>query len=321
MLMGACGEAAPVTQAIPASVAPIQSTPNEQDLAEQIATWQAQVSPSAPTQTESAPAVSTSTTTPSSTAISPASPDDWQSAPIVPAGLSDAAINIYLNGLQMGRDSSAFSKVGDCGGTPSWFLGAFEYPAERGLYRLGEYAYLAPLFDAFPGSFERYSMAVSPGFNASSIFSSLWADPQQCSPGEGPLQCEFRLHNPSIALIMLGTNDYVRPEQFEGAMREIIQYSIDNGVLPILASKLDNLEGDGSINRTIYQLAIEFQLPFWNFWRAAQPLPNHGLQDDGAHLTWAPNFFDDPQAMQAAWPWRNLTALMALNLVWGQLPK
>jgi hypothetical protein len=241
--------------------------------------------------------------------------------PIIPQTLSQAAIDIYLHGLALGRDPHAFSKVGDCGGTPSWFLGAFDLNLEiQEYYRLGEYDHLTTVIAHFPGSFERYSMAVSPGFNTSSIFSPLWADTEFCERDEGPLQCEFRVHNPSIALVMLGTNDYVRPEEFEENMRRLIEYGIEQGVLMVLSSKADNLEGDHAINRTIYQLALEYELPYWNFWAAADPLPAHGLQEDGAHLTWAPNFFDDERVMRSGWPWRNLTALQALDALLQSLP-
>jgi hypothetical protein len=54
----------------------------------------------------------------------------------------------------------------------------------------------------------------------------------------------------------------------------------------------------------------------WNFWAAVQPLPQHGLSEDGFHLTYAQPFFDDPVRMQQAWPWRNLTALQTINSVW-----
>ena len=57
-------------------------------------------------------------------------------------------------------------------------------------------------------------------------------------------------------------------------------------------------------------------MPLWNFWAAAQPLPAHGLRPDGFHLTWERNYFNDPAVMQQAWPWRNLTALQAIDAVW-----
>ena len=78
----------------------------------------------------------------------------------------------------------------------------------------------------------------------------------------------------------------------------------------------DNLEGDYKINKIIASLADEYDVPLWNFWRAVQDLPNHGLQGDGAHLTFGVNQFDNPEAMKTAWTIRNLTALQALDAVW-----
>jgi hypothetical protein len=48
------------------------------------------------------------------------------------------------------------------------------------------------------------------------------------------------------------------------------------------------------VNAAIVRIADEFGVPLWNFWLAVQPLPNHGLQEDGFHLTFARNLFDDP---------------------------
>jgi hypothetical protein len=115
---------------------------------------------------------------------------------------------------------------------------------------------------------------------------------------------------------MLGTNDIFHPDDFEPQMRKIIEDSIENGVIPILSTKADNEEGDHSINTTIARLANEYDIPLWNFWLAVQPLPNHGLQEDRVHLTWGRNFFNDPVAMEKAWPVRNLTALQMLDAVW-----
>jgi hypothetical protein len=91
-------------------------------------------------------------------------------------------------------------------------------------------------------------------------------------------------------------------------MRKILESLVGRGILPILATKADDLEGGNKINAIIANLAHEYDIPLWNFWRAVQTLPHQGLQSDGAHLTWAKNYFDDPSAMQNAWPWRNLTA-------------
>jgi hypothetical protein len=122
-----------------------------------------------------------------------------------------------------------------------------------------------------------------------------------------------------IAFIMLGTNDVWHPAEFEPQMRKIIEYSIQSGVIPILATKADNQEGDNSINQTIARLAMEYDVPLWNFWAAVYPLPDHGLQEDLAHLTWGSNAFDKPETLTKAWPLRNLTALQILNAVWEKV--
>ncbi|HSB89158.1 MAG TPA: SGNH/GDSL hydrolase family protein [Anaerolineales bacterium] len=243
-------------------------------------------------------------------------PASWQDWPILPT-VSEAARAVYQRGLQLGNDSAAFSKVGDCGSSPSWFLGVFDQGDE--FYRLGDYSYLSEVIAAFPGSFERTSVAARSGFNASSVFSPLWSDPKVCEPGEGPLACEYRIHRPSLAFIMLGTNDRWHKEDFEARLREIVEYTIERGIVPILSTKPDNLEGDGSLNAAIVRVAADYEVPLWNEWRAMQPLPNHGLQADAAHLTWEPNWFDNPVVMRSGWPVRNLTALQTLDVVWRGL--
>lgn len=239
--------------------------------------------------------------------------NDWKKLPIIPP-ISERMSAIYRRGLEMGNNPHAFSKIGDCGSTPAWFLGDFDR-GER-YYRLGEYEELRQVIQEFQGSFDRVSLAARSGFNASALFVPLWSDRTYCQPGEAPLTCEYRLHRPVIAFIMLGTNDVWHPQEFEPQMRKIIEYSLDLGVIPILSTKADNQEGDGSINATIARLAFEYEVPLWNFWAAVYPLPGHGLQEDQVHLTWGRNLFDDPQAMSKAWPVRNLTALQVLDAVW-----
>ena len=237
----------------------------------------------------------------------------WMSLPVIPDEVSPQALEIYRHGLELGNNPRAFSKIGDCGSTPAWFLGDFDRGPQ--FYRLGEHQDLAPAIAYYTGSFGRTSLAAREGFNASSVFASLWANRSQCSPDETPLACEYRVNRPSLAFIMLGTNDVWHKEDFEPQMRKIIEFSIEKGVIPVLTTKADNTEKDGSLNATIASLSVEYGLPLWNYWLAVQDLPGQGLQEDRAHLTWAPNRFDDPQAMQKAWPVRNLTALQILDLL------
>jgi hypothetical protein len=240
-------------------------------------------------------------------------PDDWRVLPVLPV-VSERVIEIYQRGQELGNNPGAYSKVGDCGATPAWFLGDFDGKPEH--YSLGEHNELQGVIDYFRGSHKRTSLAAKSGFNASSMFATIWSNREHCLANETPLACEYREHRPIMALVALGTNDVHHQDTFEARMREIIEYSIENGVIPILSTKADNLEGDGSINATIARLAMEYQVPLWNFWRAVQPLPSRGLQEDGAHLTRAGNHFDDPYAMQTAWTVRNLNALQVLDIVW-----
>lgn len=243
-------------------------------------------------------------------------PEKWTEMPVIPH-LSERVREIYQKGLEMGNHPRAFSKVGDCGSTPSWFLGDFD----RGprFYNLGEYTYLQTVIDHYRGSFERTSLAALAGYNTSSVLTPLWSKKEYCKNDESPLVCEYRLHRPVIALITLGANDVYHIESFEPQLRKIIEFSIEQGVIPVLATKPDNLEKDHRINRITVQLATEYQIPLWNYWKAVQPLPNHGLQDDGVHITFAANDFSNPLNMQAGWPIRNLTALQVLYALYTYL--
>jgi len=127
------------------------------------------------------------------------------------------------------------------------------------------------------------------------------------------LACEYRIHNPSIVLIAVGSNDVIGVDNFEAQMRRIIEFTISEGIVPILSTKADNAEGGHKLNLIISGLAYEYDIPLWNFWLALQDLPNDGLDPDGVHLTFAGNLFDNPANMQKAWPWRNLTALQTLD--------
>ncbi len=238
-------------------------------------------------------------------------PDAWMKLPVLPE-LSPRARQILADGIARGNNPRAFSKIGDCESQTDWFLDMYDLGPDH--YSLGAYEEeLAPVIDYYAGSFHRTSLAARQGFTAASLMSPIWADPQLCEKGETPLGCEYRLHRPAVAFILVGTNDAVNPDTFEKHMRRAIEYSIEQSVLPVLGTKADNIEGDHAINATMARLAHEYELPLWNYWLAVQDLPDQGLQEDGAHLTFAAPFFDNPNALRRAWPVRNLNALQVLD--------
>jgi hypothetical protein len=241
-------------------------------------------------------------------------PEKWQQWPVLPV-ISDRALDIYRAGVAQGNDPTHFSKVGDCQNIRQYFLGMFDTP---GTFRLGDqYAYLQDTIDYFSSNWARLSEAVRTGFNVASVLAPLYANPENCQPVETPLACEIRIWNPSFAIISMETWTPERPVQvYENYLQQIVEYSISKNVLPILATKADNLEGDNAINQIIAKVAADYDIPLWNFWAATQPLTDQGLMEDRFHLTNGPNFFDSPESMDLGWPVRNLTGLLTIDTVW-----
>jgi hypothetical protein len=214
-------------------------------------------------------------------------PDQWQKWPYVPT-ISARAIEIYKKGLAMGTDPHSFSIAGDCQSIVNVFLSDYDNPYGYNLDPA--YNYLRDTVTYFKGSFGRDDVTRRGGFTAATILSPLLADQKVCKPGESPLTCEFRIHNPSILLITLEVGNPQIAAHYEMYLRQILDQSIKHGVLPVLATKADVAElGNGVhvMNPIIAKLAYEYDLPLWNWWRSAQPLDNHGIDAtrDGFHIT------------------------------------
>jgi hypothetical protein len=256
----------------------------------------------------------------SSPTSTPLPPDSWETLPVIPDTISDNVREIYRRGLTLGNNPHVFSRIGDCTSAAPGFLVGFDRN-----YNLGEYAYLQPAIDYFQGSFERPSLAAKAGLNSAGLLTTLWTG-EECLKNENLLTCQYRLDHPSFAIISIGTNEayYIHhnPASFETNMRVIIEDTIAQGIVPILGTKADDFEGDNSINPTIARLAQEYGIPLWNFWLAAQPLPNHGMAD-ASHLSTVSytNFtdFSIPHSMEYGMQVRNLTALQMLNFLREQL--
>ena len=243
-------------------------------------------------------------------------PEAWKAMPFIPQ-VSQYMLDVYRAGQAAGRDPARFSKIGDCQNITTYFLAALDHPGD---YRLGpKYADLQSTIDHFAGSWARESLAVKGGMGVAAVLNpySPFKDTKSCGKAESPLACEIRVYNPSIALISMETwygNRSVAG--YEKYLRQIVEYTLSQNVVPIMATKADNLEGNYAINQAIARVAYDYQVPLWNFWAATYPLPSHGLTEDLFHLTQARSFFDDPARMEAAWPWRNLTALQSIDEVY-----
>ena len=239
-----------------------------------------------PTQTPTPEVTATAVVTP--TEDTRPLPEDWKEWPVVPE-ITSRVYEIYALGQELGNDPHSFSKIGDCHSVREAFMGLFDKP---GWYKLRDgREHLQDSIDWFSGSFDRNGYSVKGGYNAAAVLSPIWADPQTCLPGENPVECEVRVHKPVFAFISLEVWWQGRTaEQYETYMRTIIDYLLEHGVVPILATKADNVEGDYSLNLTSAKLAYDYNLPLWNFWKAAQELPNHGMdpvRNDGFHISYA----------------------------------
>jgi len=235
-------------------------------------------------------------------------PEEWQDWPIIPTP-TDRSIEIYKHGQVLGMNANAFSKIGDCQNIKEAFMGIYDL---NRYYLTKDQQDWQETIDHFKGFFNRDGKSIEQGLNVAAALSPLQADLEECQPAEGPLQCELRITNPSFAFISFERwwPDVTPPEQYEKYLRQVIQIVIDNGTVPILVTKADNIEGNHQINAIIAKLAYEFDIPLYNWWKAAQPLPHHGMdpeRNDGFHIS-----ID-------AWTERSAYALGTLDSLWKGL--
>lgn len=219
---------------------------------------------------------------------------------------------IFALGQELGRDPRAFSKVGDSTIENPFFMDRFDEP---GTYNLADFAWLQPAIDWYRGSFNRQSLAVAVGLHTWSVLDPMWSDPYQCLGGEDMLECEVRAHNPSVIIFRLGVNDVGVPGYVENSMRAAIEYSLANGIIPVIGTKGDRR--DGTVNNDIMRrLAAEYHVPLWDYDVLAGTIPGRGLVGDGAHMTtFYAHDWSLPTAFQTGHGVHTLAGLMMLDAI------
>jgi hypothetical protein len=223
---------------------------------------------------------------------------------------------IFAAGRSVGRNAQAFSKAGDSTIESPYFLGRFDGSP----YNLGAFQYLQAVIDYFQGSYSRQSQAVRIGQHSWTLLNPAWADKKQCRPDESPLACEFRLNNPSVVILRLGANDAGVPKLFDKKMRAVVEFAIEQGVIPVLSTKPDQRQGAEQINEILRKIAADYKIPVWDFARVSDTLPGRGLGPDGVHLTgFYQHDYTLPQAFQRGHGLQNLTALILLDKIWRVL--
>ncbi len=233
----------------------------------------------------------------------PRTVDNWKDWPVMPL-VSEQMRQVYRNGPANGADPHAFSILGDCQSLPEVFMGVYDANPEA-YYNLPPN--LKETVIQFAGSFNRYSPTVKDASTAGALLWAEWNDNRegQCTPGETPIDCELRVHRPSIVLIHIGTHWEARNQHY---LDILIRKILDAGAVPVLATKADNRELDERVNRGMAELALKSNLPLWNFWGALKSMPNQGLiQNSDMYLS------------EPALEIHRRSALEALDTVWRAL--
>jgi hypothetical protein len=237
--------------------------------------------------------------------VTPIDLDAWKDLPVIPS--VDPSISaIYEYGQSLGNDPHAFSIFGDCQTQPEEFFAVYEtdpFVVESLSPELRE------VVDHFQGSFTRESSTSQDGTTPGSLLWTQWHRGEfGCTFAETPVECELRVHRPSFVIIQVGTHFESRNTEY---LRDVILQLMDAGVVPILATKADNREKDERINRDMWLLASEYDLPLWNFWAAVSGLPNRGLytRDDRPLQG---DIYLTEEALQR----HRMTGLETLNVVW-----
>ena len=262
-------------------------------------------------------------------ATTPLPPGDYRYI----SGISGRAREIFLYGQALGNRRNVFSKIGDSISVSPVYLA----PIGLGRYNLHAYSELQPVIDYFAAasarqdtnSFAYTSLSAKVGWRARAVLSPASADPAFCQPDESPLACEYRVVQPAVALIMLGTNDvpFTPAEEYEADMRRVIELTLERGIIPVVSTIpplfRTGLEGRAELlNQVLVKLAREYDVPLWDYWASLQGLPNSGMAGDGVHPTWSPAGHSadfTPEYLQYGMTVRNLTGLYVLDALWREV--
>ena len=206
--------------------------------------------------------------------------------PVIPADISENMRAVYARGQRLGNRPFVATKVGDSVLANEWYL----LPMSDTSTRLGPYAYLQPAVSAFgPGMTD--SVVVRKGLTSSVVFDPFWADKERCNPGEAPLECEYRLKQPSVAFIMFSHNDMkaMPVADYRLNMRRVVEVTLAKGIIPVLmtfSSHPNTPTWNESLeyNTVLLDLSTQYQVPLINLWLASRILPDYGLEIDHIHL-------------------------------------
>ena len=294
-------------------------------------------------------ATATRTASTTRTATVTITPTPIEAVPIIPridATAKAILQKIHRKGLELRNHENTFAKVGDSITASESFLMDIGCSGEN----LADYQSLQTTINYFriyqfstkygtgwcnvANSFTANSPSAQPGWSAHYALDTNWLYApyhDNCPyPYDTPIACEFKLTRPSIVFIMFGSNDsnhlYNKPSDFYLSLSELIEISIDNGIIPVLSTippRNDNSIASSRVamfNTVIINVARQYHIPLWNYWLALQSpsMINFGLSNDNIH----PNIYRGNQSadfrsegLRYGYNQRNLNAIQILDSI------
>ena len=236
-----------------------------------------------------------------------------------------AMLQVYYRGQALGNVSSNFSKVGDSMTASEMFMRPFSHS-----YNLAQWDYLQYALNYFKrgaDSFDFISIGAQDGWRSDAPLNPAFAHPGYCLQGEMPLACEYRVMKPSVALIMLGSNDLeynFNLDYYAQTMETITVLTMEAGVIPVLTTLPRRAGYEFQVfacNDVIRGIAAKYGTPLWEYHLQSMPLENNGLSSDWLHPSVHPGGFEQAAnfgagAERYGYGMRNLGGLMMLDYVW-----
>ncbi|MEO0561444.1 MAG: SGNH/GDSL hydrolase family protein [Chloroflexota bacterium] len=249
--------------------------------------------------------------------------------PSFPGPTQDYMREIYTLGQSLGRQADVFIKVGDSATASPTFL----TPIGDAAYDLAGYTDLQGVVDFYSAtplrngnSFNNQSLASGVGWTAAGPTNPDYRDRAACERSESPLQCAVRVNNPSVALVMLGTNEvsYMSVDDYLTNMGRLIDEAVELGVIPVISTippRRGNDEKVAAYNEALRTFTTERRVPLWDYAAVLATAPDDGMMADRIHPSSPPgNAFRGsatftPDNLIYGFTLRNLTALQTLAAV------
>lgn len=254
---------------------------------------------------------------------------------------SPALATIFEHGQTLGNHAGIFIKIGDSNSTSGDYLrpmgmrfGGCAYGMYEDLRDSVAFFSSEKPYPAFINSFDTTNVTAQNGLNTFGLFDSFWATADYCRGGENPLACEYRIMQPSIALVMIGLMDLeqIPVAVYQRNLDQAIAWLIERGVIPVLSTfpVLNDYPEAGArslwgksieLNVAMVDIAEKYQIPLVNLWGAFQTLPDVGIGPDRTHIRHELGKFCDFTGAEAevSGTLRNYLMLRSLDTLYDNL--